>query len=177
MNIILLPCRFEDYFSNRVKQLIYTLPEDAATSTGAPFRSAPKRFPHPPKFSPSNPGHLRFVMAASTLRAKNFGISIPERAKNPNELARAIDCVMVPEFQQKNDAKTVTDEKVSSLTTASINDAAISHDLLKKLELWGKGLSQGFIMKPIQFKKVCTIADAAIGGRFKDGIRKCQGRE
>ncbi|KAG6631175.1 hypothetical protein CIPAW_13G072700 [Carya illinoinensis] len=29
--------KFEDYFANRVKQLIYTFPEDAATSTGAPF--------------------------------------------------------------------------------------------------------------------------------------------
>ena len=28
-----------------MKQLIFTFPEDAATSTGAPFWSAPKRFP------------------------------------------------------------------------------------------------------------------------------------
>ncbi|KAJ6822887.1 ubiquitin-activating enzyme E1 2-like [Iris pallida] len=37
--------KFEDYFSNRVKQLTFTFPEDSATSTGAPFWSAPKRFP------------------------------------------------------------------------------------------------------------------------------------
>ncbi|KAG0458597.1 hypothetical protein HPP92_023754 [Vanilla planifolia] len=32
--------RFEDYFSNRVKQLTYTFPEDAVTSSGSPFWSA-----------------------------------------------------------------------------------------------------------------------------------------
>ncbi|KAK4760364.1 hypothetical protein SAY87_005257 [Trapa incisa] len=145
--------KFEDYFANRVKQLIYTFPEDAATSTGTPFWSAPKRFPHPLQFSLSDPGHLHFVMAASILRAESFGIPIPEWAKNPNELAGAIDCVMVPEFQPKNDAKIVTDEKASSLSTASIDDAAVIDDLLKKLELCRNGLSHGFRMKPIQFEK------------------------
>src|SRR5574340_382304 len=43
--------KFEDYFANRVKQLIYTFPEDAEPSNGAPFWSAPKRFPHPLQFS------------------------------------------------------------------------------------------------------------------------------
>lgn len=137
-----------------MKQLIYTFPEDAATSTGAPFWSAPKRFPHPLQFSAADPGHLHFVMAASILRAETFGISIPDWVKNPKKLAGAVDCVMVPEFQPKKDAKILTDEKATSLSTASIDDAAVVSELIKKLAVCCNNLSPGFRMKPIQFEKV-----------------------
>ncbi|KAK4762426.1 hypothetical protein SAY86_008194 [Trapa natans] len=145
--------KFEDYFAYRVKQLVYTFPEDASTSTGAPFWSAPKRFPHPLLFLASDPSHLHFVMAASILRAETFGIPIPDWVKDPSRMAAAVDCVMVPEFQPKKDAKIVTDEKATSLSSASIDDAAAISELLNKLELCQKNLSPGFRMKPIQFEK------------------------
>ncbi|KAE8722765.1 Ubiquitin-activating enzyme E1 2 [Hibiscus syriacus] len=145
--------RFEDYFVNRVKQLIYTFPEGAATSTGAPFWSAPKRFPQPLHFSAADPSHLQFVMAASILRAETFGIQIPDWVKHPKMLADAIDRVPVPDFQPKKDAKIVTDEKSTTLSTVSIDDAAVIDELIFKLELCTKNLPQGFKMKPIQFEK------------------------
>lgn len=146
--------RFEDYFVNRVKQLIFTFPEDAATSTGAPFWSAPKRFPHPLQFSAADAGHLYFVMAASILRAETFGIPIPDWAKHPKKLAEAVDKVIVPEFQPKTDVKIVTDEKATSLSTASVDDAAVINELLAKIEQSWKSLPPGFRMNPIQFEKV-----------------------
>ncbi|GMJ08899.1 ubiquitin activating enzyme 2, ARABIDOPSIS THALIANA UBIQUITIN ACTIVATING ENZYME 2 [Hibiscus trionum] len=145
--------RFEDYFVNRVKQLIYTFPEDAATSTGAPFWSAPKRFPHPLHFSAADPSHLQFMKAASILRAETFGIQIPDWVKQPKILAEAVDKVTVPDFLPMKDAKIVTDEKATSLSTASIDDAAVINELIFKLELCTKKLPQGFKMKPIQFEK------------------------
>ncbi|KAI9118197.1 hypothetical protein K1719_010529 [Acacia pycnantha] len=145
--------KFEDYFANRVKQLIYTFPEDAATSTGTPFWSAPKRFPHPLQFSTSDRGHLHFVMAASILRAEAFGIPIPDWVKNPKKLAEAIDRVIVPDFQPKKDAKIVTDEKATSLSTSSLDDSAVINDLVIKLERCRASLPPGFRMKPIQFEK------------------------
>ncbi|KAK6122144.1 hypothetical protein DH2020_044113 [Rehmannia glutinosa] len=93
--------KFEDYFANRVKQLTFTFPEDAATSTGAPFWSAPKRFPRPLQFSVTDPSHLHFIMAASILRAETFGISVPDWAKHPKKLAEAVDKVILPDFQPK----------------------------------------------------------------------------
>ncbi|KAL6341445.1 hypothetical protein AAG906_032564 [Vitis piasezkii] len=145
--------RFEDYFVNRVKQLIFTFPEDAATSTGAPFWSAPKRFPHPLQFSAADPGHLYFVMAASILRAETFGIPIPDWAKHPKKLAEAVDKVIVPEFQPKTDVRIVTDEKATSLSTASVDDAAVINELLAKIDQSWKSLPPGFRMNPIQFEK------------------------
>lgn len=145
--------KFEDYFVNRVKQLIYTFPEDAATSTGAPFWSAPKRFPRPLEFSTADPSHLHFIMSGAILRAETFGIPIPDWVKNSKMLAEAIDRVIVPEFQPKKDAKIVTDEKATSLSTASVDDAAVINDLIGNLEKCRSYLPLGFRMKPIQFEK------------------------
>lgn len=146
--------RFEDYFADRVKQLTYTFPEDAMTSTGSPFWSAPKRFPRPLQFSSSDRSHLQFLMAASILRAETFGIPIPDWAKNPTKLAEAVDRVIVPDFQPKKDAKIVTDENATSLSSASVDDAAVINDLIIKLESCRSNLPAGFRMKPIQFEKV-----------------------
>ncbi|GFZ19660.1 ubiquitin-activating enzyme 1 [Actinidia rufa] len=99
--------KFEDYFANRVKQLTYTFPEDAATSTGAPFW----------------------------------------------KLADAVDKVIVPEFQAKKDVKIVTDEKATSLSTASIDDAAVINELVMQVEQCRTTLESDFRMKPIQFEK------------------------
>ncbi|XP_042013546.1 ubiquitin-activating enzyme E1 1-like isoform X1 [Salvia splendens] len=145
--------KFEDYFANRVKQLAFTFPEDAATSTGAPFWSAPKRFPRPLQFSTSDPSHLHFIMAGSILRAETFGVPIPDWVKNPKKLSEAVDQVIVPDFQPRNDAKIVTDEKATSLATASVDDAAVINDLIVKLEKCCQALPPNFRMKPIQFEK------------------------
>ncbi|XP_044505408.1 ubiquitin-activating enzyme E1 1 isoform X1 [Mangifera indica] len=145
--------KFEDYFSNRVKQLIYTFPEDAATSTGAPFWSAPKRFPHPLQFSAADPSHLHFLLAASMLRAETFGIPVSDWAKNPRMLAEAVNKVIVPEFQPKKNAKIVTDEKATTLSTASLDDTVVINDLITKLEKCRQNLPLEFRMKPIQFEK------------------------
>ncbi|XP_022755548.1 ubiquitin-activating enzyme E1 1-like isoform X1 [Durio zibethinus] len=145
--------RFEDYFVNRVKQLIFTFPEDAATSTGAPFWSAPKRFPHPLQFSAADPSHLHFIMAASILRAETFAIPVPDRVKNSKMLAEAVEKVIVPDFLPKEGVKIETDEKATNLSTASVDDAAVINELLFKLELCRNNLPSGFRMKPIQFEK------------------------
>ncbi|XP_018463821.2 ubiquitin-activating enzyme E1 1 [Raphanus sativus] len=145
--------RFEDYFVNRVKQLIYTFPEDAATSTGAPFWSAPKRFPRPLQYSSSDPSLLNFITATAILRAETFGIPVPEWTKDPKAAAEAIDNVIVPDFEPRTDAKIVTDEKATTLTTASVDDAAVINDLIAKLEKCRHNLSPDFRMKPIQFEK------------------------
>ncbi|XP_062197173.1 ubiquitin-activating enzyme E1 2-like [Phragmites australis] len=145
--------KFEDYFSNRVKQLTFTFPEDAMTSSGAPFWSAPKRFPRPLEFSSADPSQLSFLLAASKLRAETFGIPIPDWAKNPKELAEAVDKIIVPDFQPKQGVKIETDEKATSLSSASVDDDAIIEELIAKLEAISKTLPPGFHMNPIQFEK------------------------
>ncbi|KAH0462311.1 hypothetical protein IEQ34_009886 [Dendrobium chrysotoxum] len=145
--------RFEDYFSNRVKQLTFTFPEDAVTSSSTPFWSAPKRFPRPLQFSTSDASEVSLIMAASILKAETFGIPIPEWAKNPKKLADAIDKVVVPDFEPKKGVNIVTDEKATSLSTASIDDTAVINELVAKLDECVKRLPRGFHMNPVQFEK------------------------
>ncbi|KAL4558393.1 hypothetical protein LXL04_036593 [Taraxacum kok-saghyz] len=145
--------KFEDYFSNRMKQLIFTFPEDAATSTGAPFWSAPKRFPRPLEYDVSDPSHLHFVLSGAILRAESFGIPIPDWAKNPKKLAEAVDRVIVPEFQPKQGVKIETDENATTLSAASVDDSAVIDQLIKNIEWCRKTLPSGYTMKPIQFEK------------------------
>ncbi|CAN4113795.1 unnamed protein product [Withania somnifera] len=142
-----------NYFANRVKQLIFTFPEDAMTSSGARFWSAPKRFSHPLQFSSTDPSHLHFIIAASILRAETFGIPIPDWVKHPKKLSEAVNNVIVPDFKPREDAEIVTDEKATSLSTASIDDAAVINELISKLEYSRKYLPPGISMKPIQFEK------------------------
>jgi ubiquitin-activating enzyme E1 len=137
-----------------VKQLTFTFPEDASTSTGTPFWSAPKRFPRPLQFSATDSSHIHFIMSASILRAESFGIAIPDWAKNTSKLADAVNKVAVPEFEPKKGVNIVTDEKATNLSSASVDDVAVIDDLLSKLEECAKNLPPGFQMKPIQFEKV-----------------------
>jgi hypothetical protein len=139
-----------------VKQLTFTFPEDVATSTGAPFWSAPKRFPWHLQFSATDSSHIRFIMSASILRAESFGIAIPDWAKNTSKLASVVNKVAVPQFEPKKGVNIVTDEKATNLSSASVDDASVIDDLLAKLENYAKNLPPGFQMKPIQFEKVCV---------------------
>lgn len=135
--------------------MTYTFPEDAVTSTGVPFWSAPKRFPRPLQFSTDDPSHLHFLVAASILRAQTFGIPVPNWP--PEKLAETLDRIVVPEFQPKKDAKIVTDERATSLSAASLDDAVVINELIMKLEQVRQKLSPNFRMKPIQFEKVCPF--------------------
>ncbi|XP_073141807.1 ubiquitin-activating enzyme E1 1-like isoform X2 [Henckelia pumila] len=145
--------KFEDYFANRVKQLTYTFPEDAATSSGAPFWSAPKRFPRALQFSNDDLSHLQFALAGAILRAVVFGIPIPDFVKSSDKLADAVDKVIVPDFLPRKDVKIVTDEKATSLSTASADDGVIIDELILKLEMCRKKLAPGYKLNPIQFEK------------------------
>jgi hypothetical protein len=66
---VLLAASPQDYFHDRIAQLTFTFPEDAITSTGAPFWSAPKRFPRPVKFDAADPAHASYVQVGVLLLA------------------------------------------------------------------------------------------------------------
>ena len=70
-------CPLQHQFHERIAQLVYTFPEDAVTSTGSLFWSAPKRFPHALDFDSKDPAHAHFAQAAAILRAEVYGISRP----------------------------------------------------------------------------------------------------
>jgi ubiquitin-activating enzyme E1 len=132
------------------------------TSSGTPFWSPPKRFPWPLKFNPADPSHINLLMAASILRAESFNVPVPDWATNPKKLAEAVGKVSVPEFAPKEGVRIVTDEKASSLASASIDDSEVIDDLINRLGQLAKTLPAGFHMKPVHFEKVCINFSSSV---------------
>jgi ubiquitin-activating enzyme E1 len=145
--------RFEDYFSNRVKQLTFTFPENAITNTGSPFWSAPKRFPKPLEFTSTDPGQLSFVAAGAILCAETYGISIPNWAWDAKKLSEAVDSIKLAKFVPKEGVRIETDEKATNMNSISIDDESEIEQLIGTLEEGVKDLPTAFHMNPIQFEK------------------------
>lgn len=94
--------KFEDLFSNQIKQLLHNFPLDQVTTTGTPFWSGPKRPPTPITFDASDPVHVDFVVAVATSRAKNYGLtSHHDRARIVTTLAS----IHVPDFVPREGVK------------------------------------------------------------------------
>lgn len=53
-------------FHDRIAQLVFTFPEDSATSTGTAFWSAPKRFPHALTYSAKDDSQVRRLDSSDT---------------------------------------------------------------------------------------------------------------
>eukprot|EP00879_Flechtneria_rotunda_P011893 GHRR01012422.1.p1 GENE.GHRR01012422.1~~GHRR01012422.1.p1 ORF type:complete len:887 (+),score=280.88 GHRR01012422.1:1076-3736(+) len=148
--------KFQDYFHDRIAQLTYTFPEDAITSTGAPFWSAPKRFPHVVKFDAADPAHASFMQAAAILKAEVYGIARPEWAADPAAVAAVAAKVAVPEFQPRKGVKIETDPKAENPTPASTlaDDDSVIDRLVAQLQAATQGLPAAFRLQPVHFEKV-----------------------
>eukprot|EP00299_Pterocystis_sp_00344_P006152 c1792_g1_i1.p1 GENE.c1792_g1_i1~~c1792_g1_i1.p1 ORF type:complete len:1079 (-),score=297.63 c1792_g1_i1:122-3325(-) len=146
--------KFEDYFSYRIRQLIHNFPRDAATSSGLPFWSPPKRFPTPLTFSTEDKVHMQFLVAASVLRAKNFSVPIPEDLSH-DSLKAIVSNVIVPDFVPQGDVKIETDPQAKSRGgVASSEDDAASQlpDLISQLSSTNTTLVAEEV-KPDEFEK------------------------
>jgi len=100
--IIWARLQFERDYNNDIRQLLFSLPKDAVTSTGQPFWSGPKRAPDPLTFNPSDPVHLGYIIAAANLHAFNYGL---KGETDHAVYAKVADSVIVPEFTPKSGVK------------------------------------------------------------------------
>lgn len=89
--------KYESYFVDRIRLLTHNFPKDEVTQSGKPFWSPPKRFPNPVPFDPSNESAMRFIVAASNLRAKLFNIN--EEHRDPKVFLEHLGAVSVPNFE------------------------------------------------------------------------------
>ena len=74
--------KFQKLFVNDIRQLLYVYPLDFKTKEGNLFWTFPKRPPLEIKFDPENALHASFIAAMSCLRAKIFGIKLPETPRS-----------------------------------------------------------------------------------------------
>ncbi|KAH9973020.1 ubiquitin activating enzyme [Lactifluus volemus] len=143
--------QFEERYNNAIRQLLFSLPKDAVTSSGQPFWSSPKRAPDPLTFNSmtlrsGKPTHLQFIIAAANLHAFNYGL---RGETDPAVFRKVADSVVVPEFTPKSGVKIQVNE--SEPVENSGNDASDPNDVAKSLP--PPSSFAGFRLNPVEFEK------------------------
>ncbi|CED85480.1 ubiquitin activating enzyme [Phaffia rhodozyma] len=138
--------KFENDYGSEIKQLLYSMPKDAVTSTGALFWSGPKRAPDALVFDAENSEHLAYVIAAANLHAFNYGF---KGETNPTVFKKVLATIEVPEFVPKQGLKVqVTDaEPVENEADEAADATTIAASLPPPSSLAGYRLS------PVEFEK------------------------
>jgi ubiquitin-activating enzyme E1 len=154
---------FQASFHDRIAQLTHTFPEDATTSSGALFWSPPKRFPRPVVFDPADPAHASLIQAAAILKARVYGVAVPDWAADPSPagaraVADAAAAVPVPAFVPKEGVKIETDPKAEGGGNGGGGGAADGggedlEAILARLEAAAAALPPTFALHPTPFEK------------------------
>lgn len=140
--------KFEDLFSNQIKQLLYNFPLDQVTTSGTRFWSGPKRPPTPVEFSPSDPLHVDFVIAVANARAKVYGLA---GHHNRAAFEQALDQISVVPFKPRDGVKIAASEAEMKTDEPRMNTDEQSEYILSQLP--SPASLEGYRMSPIEFDK------------------------
>ena len=143
--------KFEESFTNTIKQLLFSFPPNSVTSSGQPFWSGTKRCPVPLQFDPNNPLHMNFIIAASNLKACVYGI-VEGATKNPQEICALLKDVSVPTFMPKSNVSIQTTESSSTPAISSGDDAEEEFAKLAS-SLPHPSSLPSFRLSPVEFEK------------------------
>ncbi|KAK0461961.1 ubiquitin activating enzyme [Desarmillaria tabescens] len=139
--------QFEEKYNNDIRQLLFSLPKDATTSTGQPFWSGPKRAPDPLTFNSSDPLHLQFIIAAANLHAFNYGL----RGETDEAVYRKVaDSVIVPEFTPRSGVKVQINDN-DPVPQSGGEDDGDDGDFITKLP--APSSLAGYRLNPVEFEK------------------------
>lgn len=145
--------KFQSQFHDRVAQLTFTFPEDAKTSTGALFWSAPKRFPRPLTFDASDPSHAAFVQAGAILKAQVYGLAVPDWAADAARVVAVAAAVPVAPFAPREGVKIETDPKATAAASLAGADEAAIDAMVARLRGAAAALPAGHRLAAVAFEK------------------------
>ncbi|CCL99448.1 uncharacterized protein FIBRA_01466 [Fibroporia radiculosa] len=137
--------QFEERYNNAIRQLLFSLPKDAVTTSGQPFWSGPKRAPDPLTFDSSDPTHLQFIIAAANLHAYNYGL---RGETDPAVFKKVADAVIVPEFTPRSGVKVQVNENEPVQQDSDTGDIG---DVMKQLP--APSSLVGYRLNPVEFEK------------------------
>jgi ubiquitin-activating enzyme E1 len=143
--------KFEELFSNQIKQLLHNFPLDQVTTTGTPFWSGPKRPPTAVTFDAHDPVHLDFVVAVANSRAKNYGL---QGYHDRESFIKALAAIHVPAFVPREGVKIAASDaemKEDSNAPRLDNPDAQAEHILSVLP--SATSLAGYRMEPIEFDK------------------------
>eukprot|EP01104_Vermistella_antarctica_P014555 TRINITY_DN460_c0_g2_i1.p1 TRINITY_DN460_c0_g2~~TRINITY_DN460_c0_g2_i1.p1 ORF type:complete len:895 (-),score=330.14 TRINITY_DN460_c0_g2_i1:63-2747(-) len=140
--------KFEDIFSNTLKQLLFNFPRDHVDSHGQKFWSGPKRAPTPLTFDANNEEHLAFIIAATNIAAYNFKL---EPRTDAAYYRKVLAGIKVPEFKPKDGVRIKENEKDETSEGAEDDNVAVEQ-LTTKLSK-GAAAANGLPLQPAEFEK------------------------
>jgi len=130
--------KFEEYYNNKIKELIFNFPEDALNKTGGLFWSPPKRFPQALRFDSEDPTHLQFIIAGANLRANIFNVEIPKTNRKIEYFKQLLSEIHVPEFiPAKKQIKVEESDKdeLADLTIEQLEKTLPGKEVLSSLNI------------------------------------------
>ncbi|THV05471.1 ubiquitin activating enzyme [Dendrothele bispora CBS 962.96] len=136
--------QFEEKYNNDIRQLLFSLPKDAVTSTGQPFWSGPKRAPDALTFNSNDPLHLGYIVAAANLHAYNYGL---KGETDMNVYRKVADSVIVPEFTPQSGVKV----QINDNDPVPQNDGGDASELITQLP--SPSSLAGYRLTPVEFEK------------------------
>ncbi|EEQ40060.1 Ubiquitin-activating enzyme E1 1 [Clavispora lusitaniae] len=144
--------QFETKYNHEIRQLLYNFPEDAVTSTGAPFWSGPKRAPTPLEFDINNPDHLNFIIGGANLLAYVYGLK--ETKATFDDYKKVLDTVEVPPFEPKTGLKIATNDAEAEEQAKSLSGSLDEEEIRQiAASLPEPSTLAGYRLTPIEFEK------------------------
>ncbi|CAM9016818.1 unnamed protein product [Wickerhamomyces anomalus] len=142
---------FEKKYNHDIKQLLFNFPEDAKTSTGAPFWSGAKRAPKPLVFDINNPDHFHFVVGAANLRAFNYGLKGDQGEPDKSFYGKIIDEVKIEPFSPRSDVKIQANDDEPDPNAQQAVETDELHQLAASLPQ--PSTLAGYRLNPVEFEK------------------------
>lgn len=142
---------FEKKYNHDIKQLLFNFPEDAKTSTGAPFWSGAKRAPKPLVFDINNDDHYHFIVGAANLRAFNYGLKGDQGEPDKSFYEKVLGEVKIEEFSPRSDVKIQANDDEPDPNAQQ----SVETDELRELaaSLPPPSTLAGYRLNPVEFEK------------------------
>lgn len=141
-------CRFEELFTNQIKQLLFNFPPDQVTPSGQPFWSGQKKQPSFITFDVNQRLHIDFIVSAANLRAETFGL---DQNRDYMFAIESVGRVVVADFEPQSNLKIpVNDSELEEKN----NEEEVDEEAIKQLadELMSVNKS-GLKADALQFEK------------------------
>ena len=141
---------WEQEFHYNIAQLLHNFPADSATPEGQPFWSGAKRPPVILRFDPSDPLHMDFIVAASTLRAVNYRIT---PVKDLDLIRSVLATVNPPPFVPAQNKKIAATEAEAKAMLDAVDDDHDAKVAAAIAALPTPSKLSGFHLQSIEFEK------------------------
>jgi ubiquitin-activating enzyme E1 len=141
-------CRFEDLFTNQIKQLLFNFPPDQSTPSGQPFWSGAKKVPSFITFDVNHRLHVDFIVSCANLRAEIFGI---EQNRDYLFAIESVRKVVVPDFEPQSNVKIPVND---SELEAKNDDEEVDENEIRRLAGEIMALNKSILKaQTLQFEK------------------------